>query len=59
MTMRNGEEFSDDHPLRYYEPPDDADCVADVPPEVLNKLIEYHGEEEPEGEPIPKNEELV
>jgi hypothetical protein len=57
--MRSGEAFPEDHPLRNYEPPPEADCIADIPERILNKMTLYYSGEEPPGEPVPEDEELV
>jgi len=51
--------YAEDHPLKDYEIPKDADCIADIPERKLNELILYYEGEEPEGEPVPDDEELV
>jgi hypothetical protein len=50
---------SEDHPLANYDPPQGADCIADIPTEILNQLVLYYEGEEPLGEPIPDDVELV
>ena len=55
--MRKQRELPDDHPLKNFKT--DADCIADVPEKVLNDLVLYYEGEEPEGESMPDDEELV
>jgi hypothetical protein len=56
---RSQRELPEDHPLTDYELPEGTDCIADVPKEKLEELVEYYGDDVPEGEPIPRGRELV
>jgi hypothetical protein len=55
----NGQKLPREHPLHGYESPQQADCIADIPERILNQLVLYYNGEEPEGEPVPNDEELV
>lgn len=60
-TERRGETLDAEHPLQQHGPevaPELGDCIADVPPEVLEEIHAFHGNEEPPDTPIPE-EELV
>lgn len=58
-SRRRGEELPDDHPTKdiQLEP---GDCIADVPAEKLEELVEYYKDQPfDEGEPVPPDVELV
>jgi hypothetical protein len=59
-TPRRGEALPADHPLVVGDVEVD-DCIALVPSEVLDELVDYHTDRGgvPAGEPVPDDEELI
>lgn len=55
-TLRGGRPLPEDYPLDAEDLHGDVEAV---PPEKLDRLAEYYGNAEPEGEPPPEDEELV
>jgi len=52
-TLRGGRPIPADYPLTPEDLQHGGDCIADVPAEKLQALVDYYGDDDPPGEPLP------